>query len=167
MTSKWMLAAAVAITGIAVHGVDKFLYSSHHSHVPIPSSIAHRERTDNLIVSCVDHRFRPIISDWAEEVLGDSADHVAWPGGSKSITDQDMRSHTTRSLHVLVKKHQIKKIHLMNHLQCAGHPLQAEDQEMAYHRGELQKAALILRHEIPGTEVICYLVGFDGVHRVD
>lgn len=166
MTSKWIF-CVVAITGITVHGVDKFLYSSHRRQSSIPNSIAHHEQTDNLIVSCVDHRFGPIISNWIEENLGDSADHIAWPGGSQSLTDPDMRSRTIKTIRFLVKKHHLKRIHLMNHRDCAGHPPQAEGQEMAYHRDQLQKAALILRPEIPSIEVICYLVGFDGVHQVD
>lgn len=168
MISKWILGVAIAIAGAAGYGVNKFVHSHpSHRHLPIPAAIAASRGTENLILCCADHRFCPVISDWAEEELGNSADRVSWPGGSKTITEPAMRPHTIESLRLLVDKHHIKKIHLMNHLQCAGHPPQTEDQEMAYHRGELQKAVVILRHEIPGIQVICYVVGFDGIHRVD
>ncbi len=48
-------------------------------------------RVDNLVISCIDFRFRQRVSNWIETELAGQADLVAFAGASKAIVDLDTR----------------------------------------------------------------------------
>jgi carbonic anhydrase len=122
-----------------------------------------RHSVDTVVVSCSDFRFRPMIANWIEKRFGE-ADLVAMPGASKAVLEVDG---IKRNIETLVGLHKIKKIVIVDHMDCSAYGgSEAFDwdptAEVGLHYQKLSEAKEELLKTFPTLEVGVFLLGIEG-----
>ena len=121
----------------------------------------------DLVVSCIDYRFRRLIVEWIWQSLADQADLVAVAGGVKSFIDDASREYALSHLEIARKLHGVRTIHLLNHLDCGAYGGSGrhhnEDCERQFHFDQCTVAQRIILDRFPNLQVKLYFVNFSGV----
>jgi len=125
----------------------------------------------DAVISCIDYRFRPIISKWIAEHLGDQADLIAVAGAAKTLNDAASCDYIESLIKIARDLHGVTTIHLLNHMDCGAYggstQHASERAEQHFHAEQCTLAAEKLSHCFPGVTVRRYIVDFTGVHPVE
>lgn len=124
------------------------------------------EIIDDLVITCIDHRFHGVIRERLQDqhnVDLDKADRIAWPGSSKAVADGTLIP-AVRTSHRL---HNIKNIWLVDHQDCGGFGGLAayngdEHLEMEAHFESLERAANVIHKVLPELVVTSFVATLDG-----
>lgn len=124
----------------------------------------------DLVIHCIDFRFRHQIADWIAENLNDQADLVAIAGVSKALNDEASRDVVLYQIEIANKLHDMTRVHLMDHVDCGAYggskSYSDKAAEVAMHQEELKKAAQIVKAKLPSLTVKTYVVDFDSITEI-
>ena len=122
----------------------------------------------DLVVRCMDYRFRVMVDEWIRENLNDQADLLAWPGVSKGLNDPHNQNLILEWIGLAVELHGVTTVHLMNHRDCGGHGGSHRHEspvaERLYHHLDLLSAARVIIQQFPHLIVLIYFMDEEGVH---
>ena len=137
-----------------------------------------RERyvCDAAVVWCFDNRFDIGFRKFLKRIGVNYADPIKVAGGAKCLASPDEaadREFVLKQIRVSVELHKTKRVVLMLHSDCGAYGgldggfhgdarFEAESQ-----KGELLRAAQVLRALIPELAVEAYYVDFEGVWQVE
>lgn len=123
--------------------------------------------TQNLVISCIDYRFRARTAAWIKDNFNDTADLVAVAGASKAITDEKSREYILSLIDIGRKLHGVTTVHVLDHVDCGAYggssQHNGEAEEIDFHFGEVNRAVEVLKEKHPDLEVKGYLMNFDEV----
>ncbi len=126
--------------------------------------------TNDLVISCIDFRFRPLVNRWIETHLHGQADLAAMAGASKAILDHDSRPVLLNQIKIARDLHDINTVHLMDHVDCGAYGGSGQHidklAELTMHRRELAAAATVIEQAFPTLAVKSYVVDFDAVMQI-
>lgn len=127
----------------------------------------HSHGVKDLVISCIDYRFRPRVAQWIHEEFNDQADLVAVAGASKSILDGPSREYILGQIDIGIRLHGVERIHIVDHIDCGaygGSKLHDhEDAEITFHAGQCAGAADAIREKFPQLTVLSYALCFDRI----
>lgn len=116
------------------------------------------DRTDILVVGCIDNRFGFAYEEVAEQYAGNKKyDRVNTKGASKSI-DED-GGVTLDNIQTGVRLHGVTEVLLFDHIQCGAYGGEEDPEE---HHRKLKLARVLINHAIPNLTVKGFL--FHGTH---
>ena len=125
---------------------------------------------NNIVISCIDFRFRNKISKKIEETLKGEADLVSLAGASKSLIDPKSQEVVLTQLQIANDLHHIKTVHILDHMDCGAYggsaKFKSQEEETAMHEEKLREAAGIIKDKFPQLETKLYIVGFDSILEV-
>lgn len=128
----------------------------------MPGSLLDQEATDAVVLSCIDFRFVPVLSDALLRAYRiRSFDLIQLAGGAKNLASPDGEERLKVSLDDLalsIAAHHAREILVLNHQGCgkyaqAGHVFPDIVQERGFHTQELMRAAERVRREFPNVPV--------------
>lgn len=108
---------------------------------------------DALVVTCIDHRFVGITSEYLAKNNLDY-DLIAYPGASKSIYL------LFDAIAVSIRLHTPKKIMIIDHEDCGAF---GDDNSIETHQKSLSTASKLLNVKFPLIPVEALIAKFDGV----
>jgi hypothetical protein len=128
-------------------------------------------RCDAAIVWCFDNRFELGFRKFLKRSGVVNIDPIKIAGGAKSLASPERESDREFLLDQLRKSvalHGARRVILMLHSDCGAYGGLAAfgndpKAEAAQHREDLKRAAQTLKAAIPGIDVDCYFVDFEGV----
>jgi carbonic anhydrase len=133
--------------------------------VIVKKPIDTKHQTDNLVITCIDHRFQRAISDVLKKRGVDihTADRLAFPGCSSAVADGNL----TDSVKISSKLHDIKNVWLVDHLDCGAFGglaayANSAAKETGAHASSLAKAKQVINQCLPELKVQTLIVGLDG-----
>lgn len=110
----------------------------------------------NLVLTCMDFRFRNIHDDFIKS-LGDS-DRVSLAGASKAIVDKDTQAAILKQLVLSNQLHGATNIYIVDHEDCGAYggkkAFQSDQEELNVHQDNLTKAKELILKELPQVKVI-------------
>ena len=123
-------------------------------------------QVDNVVLTCMDHRYQEYIRDILLERHNVDIDHVdrlAIGGSSMAIVDGSM----IPSLEIAFNKHRAKKLYVFDHIDCGGFGGQDAfdndvDKEARAHFESIDRAQDVIHKVLPEIVMISYVVGLDG-----
>lgn len=122
---------------------------------------------DNLVVSCVDFRFRPLVAKWIDEQLNGKADLISLAGASKAVADDDTRATALKQFGICDRLHGVKTIHIVDHIDCGAYGgsshYDSTSAELADHQQKLAQAIQAIKTECPNAEIKTYLAQFNAI----
>ena len=131
-----------------------------------PSPASHGVR--DVVISCIDYRFRPLIAAWIKDELNDQADLIAVAGAAKTLNDAVSQEYIMGLIKIAQDLHGVTTVHLLNHLDCGaygGSKLHtSEEQEKQFHSQQCALASEIIARQFPDLTIKAYFVDFSGVH---
>jgi carbonic anhydrase len=126
---------------------------------------------NNLVVSCIDYRFRSKVSHWIDDTLNGEADIVALAGVSKAILEDSSQKIALNQIRIAKDLHDVKNIHLIDHMDCGAYggskAFKNEEDEIGMHEDQLKQAAAIIEEHFPGLTVHAYVGDFDYIMNID
>lgn len=131
------------------------------------SNTVHTHGTDNLVISCIDYRFRSLVAQWIKKEFDNSADLIADAGAAKAILDKASREYILGQIKIGIDLHGVTTVHILNHLDCGAYGGSDKHAgaaaEQAFHAAEGVKAAAVIKGAFPKLDVKINLVTFEGV----
>lgn len=130
---------------------------------------------DAAVVWCFDHRVDLAFSKFLKRSGVVNTDVIKVAGGARCLAsparDTD-REFVLEQIRLSAQLHATRRVILMVHSDCGaygGLAAFANDAraEAVHHEEELRRAAECVRTEVPGMDVLGYLVDFEGVWAVD
>jgi carbonic anhydrase len=126
---------------------------------------------NDLVVSCIDYRFRSKVSHWIDDTLNGEADIVALAGVSNAIIEDSSQKIALKQIRIAKDLHGIKTIHLVDHIDCGAYggseKFKHNEDEINMHEERLEQAAEIIEEHFPDLTVQCYIGDFDYIMSVD
>lgn len=138
-------------------------------------NLEERIYTDNLLVSCVDFRFRCEIDRLMRDVLHVSGDYdeIALPGSSLALVEEsfpDWGKTMDEVIGVLQNIHHIKRVIFLDHRDCGAYKLIKGEQsictkekETETHAAVFKKVRKYMQDRFPELEIYTLLIGLDGI----
>ena len=130
---------------------------------------------DAAVVMCFDLRFNLGVHKFLKRIGAANYDLIKVAGGAKCLASPDNeaeRAFVLGQIRKSIQLHSTPRVVLTVHADCgayggakAFHNNDAE--EASHHEAELEAAARLLSHEIPGITVEGYFVNFEGIWAVD
>lgn len=121
--------------------------------------------TNNLVISCMDYRFRERTAAWITENVSGGADLVSVAGAAKAITDNVSREYIFSLIDIGIRLHGVKTVHILNHIDCGAYggsgQHENEGAEKEFHRKECEQARELLLKKFPDLEVEIYFMDWD------
>lgn len=125
-------------------------------------NIFEKHSCDALMVHCIDFRFWEGLHKFAKENLKLSCfDIVSLAGGAKNFSSPSENFLCEAAIlngEISKKLHHIKKIVLVNHMDCGAYGGSAKFEnlktETEFHKSELEKAAAVMSEKFPNMEVV-------------
>lgn len=119
----------------------------------------------DIVISCIDYRFRPRVAAWIAQNLGDASDLVAVAGASKAFLDPSSRDYLLQQIDIAIRLHGITRVHLLDHIDCGaygGSGLHADEAaETSFHAEQCALAQQVIAAKFPTLTVVPYVVGFE------
>lgn len=133
--------------------------------------MTHKEKV-SIVLSCIDYRFWPDTLSLLEKKYGEF-DLIELAGGSKNLASPSTEADRTavlESIKVSVELHGAKRIILTNHLDCGAYggskAFESTEEEIDFHKLELEKAAKIVKEMFPELAVEEVIVKYDKNKKV-
>lgn len=129
---------------------------------------------DAAVLCCFDHRINLAVRKFLQRKAIMHPDMIVVAGGAKMLASPNNdfeRDFIVEQIRLSIRLHTCPRVILMSHSDCAMYGGLARFQqdwqaEVAYHKGELERAADVIRAEFPDVKVEIYFVAFDGVWRL-
>lgn len=125
---------------------------------------------NDLVISCMDFRFRERVARWIAENLNNQADLVGAAGASKAILDPVSREFLMNMIKIGRDLHGVKTVHVIDHIDCGayGGSKQHADEpaETDFHAAQLKEAAKLVAEKFPSLVVNTYLMGWEEVKTI-
>lgn len=156
-------------------GIDELCRSSMYQHLSIVNGVSmqmngHRHGTEDLVISCMDYRFRRLVGAWIDSNLGGQADVISWPGGSSVVIAETTQTWSFDAIEAARRLHNITRVHMINHRDCGGHGGSDRHQnleaERRYHHEQLWAAARLIAERFPDLEVQLYFADFGEITEI-
>ena len=126
----------------------------------------------STVISCIDYRFWPQALPLLQSKYGDF-DLIEIAGASKNLTsplEPEDKMTLLENIGISIKLHHPQKIILVNHLDCGAYggseSFHSEDEEIKFHRNELEKAKEIIWEKFPALIVQTELLVIDDKGKV-
>ena len=123
--------------------------------------------TKDLVICCMDYRFRERVAQWIQETLANTADLVSVAGASKAITSEQSREYIFSLIDIGRNLHGVTTVHILDHIDCGayGGSSQHTDQaaETTFHSNQCQQATALLAAKYPDLTVKSYYMDFDAI----
>lgn len=111
----------------------------------------------NLVVICMDFRFRKELVELLEKAGFPEFDLVSLPGASKAIIDEAARKAVFGAIDIAVEKHHCQRVIIVDHVDCGAYGgssrFSSEEEEKDFHRERLAEAKKIAEERYPKLEV--------------
>ncbi len=124
---------------------------------------------NDLVVSCIDYRFRKTVADWIKTELNDQADLISVAGTSKAFLDETSHNYILGLIKIAVDLHGVKRVHLLDHIDCGAYGGSKQhdciENEEAFHAKQCSFAYEEIKKEFPELDVQSYIVTFDGIKQ--
>ncbi len=121
--------------------------------------------TKNLVISCMDFRFRPLVAEWIDVNLNGSADLVSMAGASAAINNNSTINAICDYVGIGCRLHEVNTIYIIDHMDCGAYGGSAKhaskEDEILMHKNELLKAKDELASRFEGINIKTYIIGFD------
>jgi hypothetical protein len=115
----------------------------------------------NLVITCVDFRFRRQISELLSYSGCRDYDNISLPGASKSIIDQTTRDQTLQAIETCHRLHSTTRLAIIDHIDCGAYGGSAAfagpEAEETFHIERLTEASEIVRAALPIEVVPMYI----------
>ena len=118
----------------------------------------------SLVLSCIDYRFWPQALPLLQKKYGDF-DLIEIAGSSKNLTsplEEEDRTALLENIGISIKLHNPHKIILTNHMDCGAYggskSFKSEEDEITFHRDELEIAKEIVQNKFPHLPVTTELL---------
>ncbi len=140
-----------------------------------PKKLLAVHEVENVVVACIDFRFRHALHDAIKEAFGiDHYDEIKLAGGAKncSLPGVEARREVVRDdVALALEKHKAQRIILLNHENCGkyaaeGHAFEHFPDEKAFHHNELLVAGDWAKKHFPKAEVRMGFVYVEGEEKV-
>lgn len=127
----------------------------------LPRDIGHQ--VDDLVITCIDHRFQHLYADELAQDGVERADWVSYQGSSKAVADGTL----IPSIEISNRLHDIKNVWIYDHTDCGAFGgLEAfgsdENEEMRSHFESMERAVKAIEKVLPHLTVVTYIVDLDG-----
>lgn len=131
---------------------------------------------DAAIVWCFDNRFQLGFSKFLKRLGIVNSDPIKIAGGAKCLASPERetdRDFVLEQIRKSIRLHGTKLVVLMLHSDCGAYGGLADgfggnaSLEAQHHERELRRAAESLLNAIPGLDVRCYFVDFEGIWAVE
>lgn len=127
-------------------------------------------KVNDLVVHCIDFRFRAQEAAWIESNLNGRADLVAIAGVSKAILDADTHEAVFKQLDIAQRLHGVTTIHLLDHIDCGAYGGSKEhadkEAEVAMHKEKLAEATKVITERFPALTVKSYIVDHNDISEL-
>jgi hypothetical protein len=132
----------------------------------MPRTVFDKHECEALLIHCIDFRFWKALHNFVETTLGiHDYDLLSLAGGAKNFANptEPFLFETTELNAVISKRlHHIKKIILTNHIDCGAYggssKFKNREEEVEFHKAELERAGKVAGEKFPHLEVIKILV---------
>lgn len=122
---------------------------------------------DNVVLNCMDFRFRPLIAEWIDSELGGKADQIAMAGATKALLDDTSREATLNYIGIAIRLHDAKTLHIVDHIDCGAYGGSAKftdkGEEITFHHDQLAAATKVVKESYPDLNVASHIIDFDGM----
>jgi carbonic anhydrase len=126
---------------------------------------------DAAVLCCFDQRIRLAVHKFLQKQGIARPDMIVVAGGAKTLAsprNDFERDFILEQVRMSILLHKTERIFLMCHSDCATYGGLAafkgdKDLEAEHHRGELRKAAQLVKENFPELSAECFFVNFDGV----
>ena len=131
-----------------------------------------KHEVNDLVMMCMDHRFRLMEDVWINNNCGNDADIIAWPGCTKCL---DPGNHLLEEaaldvIGLAIEKHKVQTVHLIHHLDCGGYGGSGkhsdEAAERKFHTEELHRAVRIIQGRYSRVNVRIYLASPKSIDEI-
>jgi carbonic anhydrase len=130
-----------------------------------------RYKCDAAIVWCFDNRFEMALRKLVKRLEINYYDPIRIAGGTKCLASPEHerdREFVLEQIRISMRLHETGTVFLMLHSDCGAYGGLAafegdKEKEALHHNAELRRAAACLAAEIPGLNVRCCFVDFEGV----
>lgn len=118
---------------------------------------------DAIVISCMDFRLHPTLSNMIRGKVASSFDEVFVPGAVKGLVHSEpaVRDFLLRSIEISERLHNACKVILVNHTDCGAYggraAFESDEAELAAHKKDLHLASSIIRERFPNLEVVCMI----------
>lgn len=123
------------------------------------------------VITCIDFRFWKSLVNYFDEQGLLKYDLISLGGGAKNVIDDATRELVFRQLDISTKLHQIKKVFLVNHLDCGAYggskafeSLELEEEKLV---ADLHMAKNLISEKYPELEIETLMMDFDGVRSAE
>lgn len=122
-------------------------------------------RCENLVLTCMDYRFRKQIGDLLTLAGYPEFDHVALPGGTKALLNDEGRKTFFAALDVGLRLHDTRRVIIVDHIDCGAYggstAFAGSDAEEEFHRQRLAEAREVINGAYPEVEVVPAYIDWD------
>jgi len=137
-------------------------------------SLKEMKQASTLVISCVDFRLKNETSDFLNNTLKliDDYDGIVMPGASLAVVDQTHPSWSESIygiIEVLKTLHNIKRVVLLDHLNCGAYKVilgedsvKTPDVELATHKKTLGQAKQAIQEKFPDLKIHTMIMSLDG-----
>jgi carbonic anhydrase len=126
---------------------------------------------DAAVLCCFDQRIRQTVNKFLQRTGILRPDMIVVAGGAKTLAsprNDFERDFILEQVRMSILLHKTAQVFLMSHSDCATYGGLAAfggdcEREAAHHKGELNRAAQLIKERFPDIEVRCFFVNFEGV----
>jgi hypothetical protein len=126
---------------------------------------------DAAVLCCFDQRMRLAVHKFLQKQGITRPDMIVVAGGAKTLAsprNDFERDFILEQVRMSILLHKTERILLICHSDCATYGGLAafkgdKEVEAEHHRGELQRAAQLVKENFPQLSAECYFVNFEGV----
>jgi hypothetical protein len=126
---------------------------------------------DAAVLCCFDQRIRLAVHKFLRRQGIVRPDMIVVAGGAKTLAsprNDFERDFILEQVRMSILLHRTERVLLMCHSDCATYGGLAafhgdKEREAQHHRGELLRAAELVKENFPGLAAECFFVNFDGV----
>jgi len=127
---------------------------------------------DAAVLCCFDQRIRQATNKFLQRRGILRPDMIVIAGGAKTLAsprNDFERDFILEQVRMSIHLHRTTRMFLMSHSDCATYGGLAAfggdtQHEAIHHRGELERAAELVKANFPELVVDCFFVTFDGIH---
>ena len=123
------------------------------------------------VITCIDFRFWKRLLSYFEDSGLDSFDLLSMAGGAKNVLDDRTRGIVFSQLDICTDKHEIKKVYLVNHIDCGAYggssAFASIDEEIGKLSDDLRLAKKLIKEKYPALEVEMLLMHFDKIDTIE
>jgi carbonic anhydrase len=124
----------------------------------------------NLVISCIDFRFRKKVAEWIETKLDDEADLVAIAGAKKPFLAPESREFLMDQVAIAKRLHSIETVHIIAHEDCGAYggskAFPSLEAERDSHTKKMQEAHALIHEKFPDLHLKGYFLRFANIEEI-